>query len=195
LGRGDFEEAVETLFDAFRDYPVMRFVVGDAGDEYDGRVRDLIGYFTDSRLLRDWPGLGVLDDAELAAVANLNPPESAPAPPELERRYRRLEERLGKDAIRRFELFGRSEEPFTPDAPHHYLGMIGVRRDRQGQGVGRLLLEWIHELSRTHPDSTGVRLTTELPANVKFYERLGYRVSGHVRLDGLDSWSLFRENP
>ena len=26
-----FDEVVETLCDAFRDYPVMRFVLGDAG--------------------------------------------------------------------------------------------------------------------------------------------------------------------
>ena len=62
LGRDRYDEIVETLWDAFRDYPVMRFVVGEAGDEYDDRGRRLVGYFTESRLARGWPVLGPLVD-------------------------------------------------------------------------------------------------------------------------------------
>jgi GNAT superfamily N-acetyltransferase len=195
LDENRFDEAVDALFDAFRDYPVMRYVVGRAEQDYDAKVRRLIAYFTDSRMARRWPVLGVIGGGELLAVANVNPPEAAEPPAELERHFERLSRSLGPAAMERFEAFASAEEPFVPEEPHYYLGMIGVRRAHQGSGLGRLLMDHVHRLSADHPRSTGVRLTTELRGNLRFYERLGYRVLGHARLEGLESWSMFRSDP
>jgi len=54
-----FDEVVEALCDAFRDYPVMRYVLKDAGDHYLTHLPYLVGYFTASRFARGWPVLGV----------------------------------------------------------------------------------------------------------------------------------------
>jgi hypothetical protein len=41
----------------------------------------------------------------------------------------------------------------------------------------------------------GVSLTTEYPANVPLYERVGYTVVGHaVIAPGLETWGFFRSN-
>lgn len=60
-----------------------------------------------------------------------------------------------------------------------YFGMLAVDPDRQGLGLGRLLVEAAEEHCRAaacqHLDIVMVNLRTELPA---FYERLGYRASG-----------------
>jgi len=57
------------------------------------------------------------------------------------------------------------------------------------------LLERVHTMSREHPESRGVSLTTESAANVPFYQRLGYGLVGHGRIGpGLESWGFFRPN-
>ena len=183
-------EVVEALADAFHDYPVMRFVIGDAGAAYRDRLEHLVAYFADSRLARGWPVLGVVERDELLAVALVNPPESAPSPPELKQRYEGLCETLGEAAVARFDAFADSETPFVPEDPHHYLGMIGVRAEHQGRGLARLLLDAAHVMSAAHPESTGVRLTTELPGNVALYEYFGYRVLGQARVGEMTSWNM-----
>ena len=73
--------------------------------------------------------------------------------------------------------------------------MIGILRDQAGRGLGRALLDAIHTMSESDPDSTGVSLTTETAANVPLYEHCGYHIVGHEQiLDGLETWGLFRPN-
>lgn len=53
------EEAVAALADAFRDYPVMRHIIGEAGDDYARRLHLLIGLFVAGRVLRGNPILAI----------------------------------------------------------------------------------------------------------------------------------------
>jgi GNAT superfamily N-acetyltransferase len=192
MGSERFEDIVGTLCDAFCDYPVMRYVLRDAADDYDARLSALIGYFTHGRTSREWPVLGVLERDRLLAVASSNPPRPAPPSPSLQEVYRRLCEELGGDAIARLDAFGAAAEPLLPLEPHYYLGMLGVRREAQGRGCARLLLDALHEMSAQDPASAGVVLTTETPTNLTLYEHFGYRVLGRIRVEELQSWTLFR---
>jgi GNAT superfamily N-acetyltransferase len=71
--------------------------------------------------------------------------------------------------------------------------MLAVLPRFQGRGYGRALLERVHAMSREHPDSRGVTLTTESPASVPLYEHMGYRVVGHGQIaPGLETWGFFR---
>lgn len=191
---GRFDEVVDTLCDAFRDYPVMRYVLKDAGDDYLAHLPHLIGYFTASRFTRGWPVLGVEREGRLIAAANLNPPQKAPAPPELVQRREEMCRVLGDQAIRRFQAFADACEPLEPAEPHYYLGMIGVRREAQGLGCARLLLDEIHRVSASDPASNGVALSTETEENLPFYEKFGYRILGDAHVDELRTWTLFRRD-
>jgi GNAT superfamily N-acetyltransferase len=192
LGSEWYEEVVDTLCESFYDYPVMRYVLKDAGSDYDARLTRLLGYFTDSRFSRGWPVLGVIRQRRLLAAANINPPHGAPQPPSLRQRYEQLCQELGRASIARFEAFANACAPLEPNDPHYNLGMLGVRRECQGRGYARLLLDAVHEMSARDPDSTGVVLTTETPDNLPFYERFGYRVVGHAQVDELQTWTLLR---
>ena len=76
--------------------------------------------------------------------------------------------------------------------PQLHINMLGVRRTQRGAGLGRRLVEAVHALARTDEQATGVSLTTENPANVPFYRRLGYEVIGQARVaPELEAWSLF----
>lgn len=81
-----------------------------------------------------------------------------------------------------------------PREPHHYLSMLGVRPRAQGRGLGRALLEDLHEVSRRHPASTGAGLDTSNPGNVALYEHFGYEALTHLEVSGVEAWCMFRPN-
>jgi ribosomal protein S18 acetylase RimI-like enzyme len=193
LGHENWEQATRTLVDAFADYPVLRFVLGD-GEERDLRLNALVGFFVMARLLRGEPVLGVYDHAVLNGVALVSFPER-PSPPELASFRESVWHGLGPAARERYEAFGRACEPFDPGAPHIHLNMIGVRPAARGTGLARRLLDRVHGISREHPESAGVTLTTESESNVGLYEHFGYTVIGHAQVAaGLETWGMFRRN-
>jgi GNAT superfamily N-acetyltransferase len=195
LGNDRFDDTVNAFCDAFYDYAVTRYVIGDVGNDYDDRLRALIGYFTESRFSRDYPVLGLeSSNGRLVAAANINPPRGMAAPASLEAAFDRLGATLGEAAMRRYDAFVEACKPFEPDEPHVHLGMIGVIREAQGRGHARTLLEAVHAMSHADPESSGVSLTTETPKNLPFYEHFGYRILGRGETPdgGLVTWTLFR---
>lgn len=189
----DLPEVVEVLGEAFRDYPVMRHVLGPTRD-YDACLPVLVTLFASGRATRGEPMLGVRDgDGRLVAAALVTPPGSMAAPAQLLALRDRTWDRLGGDAKLRYEAFADACNRLGIDAPHHHLNMIGVRRSHQGSGLARQLLEAVHELARRDPGSAGVSLTTEHEPNLALYQRFGYRIHGHAQVAaGLRTWTLFR---
>lgn len=186
-------DLLNVLCDAFFDYPVMRYVLGDQPD-YSRRLHTLIGLFMEARIARDDLMLGILDDdGSLVAGALVNlPGERAPGPGFDEFRERTWDE-LGHAERRRYDAFGAASHAFDPTTPHHHLGMIGVRVSHHGKGLGRHLLDHVHALADADPGSAGVSLTTELPRNLSLYEHFGYSLAGHSRVaPDLETWSFFR---
>lgn len=70
--------AVDVLCNAFHDYPVMRYVIGPVGGDYDRRLRTPVNFFVMARVWRDDPILGVSNGSELIAVATLTLPGKRP---------------------------------------------------------------------------------------------------------------------
>ncbi len=160
------EEAVVVLCNSFRDYPVFPYVIGETGDEYDKRLHTLIGFFVATRFYRDEPILAVSDAGRAVAVAILTPPVRREAPAEFAEHRKTVWEELGAAARGRYEALNESWQEFAIAEPNYYLNMIGVSRSHSGRGLGRVLLDAVHEMSRRDPDSTGVSLTTEVEINV-----------------------------
>jgi GNAT superfamily N-acetyltransferase len=185
---------VGVLCEAFRDYPVMRYVLGDRED-YEVRIQTLIGFFVQARVLRGEPMLGLVEEGEVAAAAVVSHPDGPASPPELKTLRERVWAELGLEEQRRYEEFSAAVQPLLVTAPHIHLNMLGVRQRRQGRGLGRILLKRVHHLSAERPGSTGVTLTTELEGNLPFYQAAGYRITGHVRIaPDLTTWAFFRPN-
>lgn len=188
-------EAVAVLCDAFREYPVMRHVIGPAGDDYDSRLGTLIDFFTTARVLRKEPILAVEDAGRVAAVAILTSPGDREAPAELAELRESVWRELGALARRRYEALGRIWQQFAIPEPHYHLNMIGVLKSHAGRGLARQLLDAVHDLSRREPGSNGVSLTTEDPGNVALYEYFRYEIVGHARVsDGFETWAFFRRD-
>jgi len=187
-------EAVDVLAAAFHDYPVMRFVLKDAGAAYDERLRALVGFFCDVRLTRDFPLVGLREDGALVAVAGINDPEPGPWPPALQAAWQATGNALGRDAFDRLARFEAASAASQPTTPHYFLGIIGVRPAYQGQGFARALIDELIRMSDAHPRSTGIYLTTEHAANLPVYRRFGFEVIDEHDVEGLHTWAMFRAN-
>jgi ribosomal protein S18 acetylase RimI-like enzyme len=160
LSTAQTEDAVSVLCDAFRDYPVMRYVLGANGD-YDRRLRTLIGFFVSARVYRHEPVLGIYDrDGTLSATAIVSLPSQGEAPEGLVTRREQVWAELGAAERQRYEAYGAACAQFTVDSPNYHLNMIGVRRSHAGRGLARKLLEAVHRLSDTDDRSRGVTLST-----------------------------------
>ncbi len=185
------EQVVETLVSAFRDYPVMHYVLGAGGADDDRRLRRLVGFFVAARALRGEWLLGIGDGAGLDAAALVSDPMRG-SPPALQALREEVWADLGGGARARYEACGAAWRAFATEGPHLHLNMIGVHPRSRGRGLGRLLLEHVATMSCEVPGSLGVSLTTEDPANVPLYQHLGYEVTGHARIaPGLESWGMF----
>lgn len=194
LAPDDLPEIVSVFCDAFRDYPVMRYVVGPGHADYDRRLRELIHYFTLRRVSQGAPLFGVFDGGDLLAAATTTLPQEPEMPEEVVAYRDALWRSLGDDARQRYEAYAGATKAFDIGRPHHHLNMIGVRRAHAGRGFGRLLLDAVATIAHDDSASAGVTLTTETPRNVTLYEHVGYRVVGHARVSpDLETWGLFRE--
>jgi GNAT superfamily N-acetyltransferase len=186
-------DVLDVMCDAFRDYPVMRYVLGEIAGPDDSRLRALIGLFVGARALREEPMFGVSDGDRLIGAATTTLPGELESPLSVAALRERTWSALGADARARYEAFIGAGERFYPSAPHHHLNMLGVRRSHAGHGLARPLLEAVHALADADPGSAGVTLSTENAKNLGLYAHFGYAVRGHARVaDALETWVLFR---
>jgi GNAT superfamily N-acetyltransferase len=126
------------------------------------------------------------------AVAGINDPEPGPWPPALQAVWAATGEAIGAAALDRLKRFEATSAGLEPGDPHYYLGIIGVRPGLQGRGFARTLVDELVGMSRTHPRSTGIALTTEQAGNVPLYRRFGFDVIGEADIDDLHTWVMFR---
>jgi GNAT superfamily N-acetyltransferase len=193
LSVSDAPRVIDTLCDAFRDYPVMRYVLGDRDPDYPGRLETLIRFFVTARVLRGEPMFGIRVGERLSAVATTSDPADRETPAGLAEARNACWEKLGDTARERYERCGKIWAGFSVPVPHWHLNMIGAREEVRGTGQGGLLLDRVHRLSREVRGSRGVSLTTEDARNVAIYEHAGYRVLDHARVaPELETWYLFR---
>ena len=184
---------VDVLCDAFYDYPVMRYVMGPGSPDYDCAIRTLIGLFVKARVFRQELLLGAPGKDRLDAAAIVSRSDGPPSPPEFYTFRERVWTELGREAEARYDALGEAWAPLQVEGSHLHLNMIGVRGSAQGRGLARKLLDRVHELSATEPESHGVSLSTEVEANVALYKHFGYELIGESRIEPhLRTWGLYR---
>jgi GNAT superfamily N-acetyltransferase len=190
-GRATADDVVRVLCEAFADYPVMRYVLGDR-DGYPERLRTLIGFFHGARMIQGDPILGIAERGELVAVAVCTAPGGV-APPEFDLLSERTWTALGPDALARYDDCVRAWDSTGVDEPNIHVNMLAVVPAHQGRGLGRVLLERVQAMSRERADSRGVTLCTESERNVALYRHLGYQVVGQATIaTGVETWDFFR---
>jgi GNAT superfamily N-acetyltransferase len=189
-------EAVAVLCEAFRDYPVMRFFLGDLGARYDDYLSRMVGIFVAGRVKSGHPILAIEEGGRPVAIATITLPGEHATPPEVEAAHETLWTELDPDAKSRSEALVAMWRRIALPVPQYHVNMLGVLRSHAGRGLGGRLLREVHEMSRLDPGSTGVSLTTEDPKNVPLYQHCGYEIVAHDRVtDWFETWGFFRRDP
>jgi GNAT superfamily N-acetyltransferase len=184
------KEAVSVLVSAFYDYPVMRFILKNAGGNYDSKLDAVLSFYTEARFAKGAPVLGVRENETLVAVALVDQSSLKPWA-SLRTSLAELEKMIGNEAYARLELYERITGAAEPKNPHYFLGMLAVRKEHQGKGYSRILLDEVRNMSLSDAHSTGVCLTTEDEANVRLYQHFGYQVISESDIEELHSWCMF----
>ena len=186
-------EITDVLREAFYNYPVMKYVLGDKED-YDNRLRKLVTFFVSARVLRNEPMLGICNEEnKLVAAALVTLPDDIPPPEEFLKQRELLWAELGSEEKVRYENYGKATSRLRPKEPHHHLNMIGVKPAYQGKGLARKLIDKVEISASEYPSSSGVSLDTEVESNVQFYLHLGYELLGETNVDkNLKTWGFFK---
>ena len=187
--------AGRVLIESFRDYPYMRHALRDAGSDYEAHLEKLILFILDARWARRDRVRGGRRDGRLCAVATVVGPGPAEPSADVEALFQRLRRDIGADAVDWMERYEEAAHVGRPEAPFHYLGMLGVLPDRQGSGHGKRLVDDVKRRAREHPTSTGVVLNTEVERNVALYEHLGFEVVGEGDVGELHTWCMLWPAP
>ncbi len=192
----ELTNAASVLARAFRDNPGITAMLGTKNPE---RRLSLLERLTPvlTRAYRDHAEAWIVraPDGTIAGVALTAAPDGYPPRPAMELQIawdvmRALPlvttARLGvSDAIlRHYHMQGR----------HHYLFMLGVSPERQGQGYGGALLRALS--TRANDGRLPCYLETDKLSSVRLYERHGYVVTRQRTFPGLPDltlWCMRRE--
>ena len=191
LGASEAPDAARALALAFQDDPVLSWALPDP----DRRRRILgAGFFLFVSRLWLPDGEAFAPPGDVAGAACWLPPGRWHPP--LRRRLGLLPSivRIGGRSAPRFLRLQALVEGRHPDERDHwYLPALGVRPDRQGQGLGSRLMFPI--LSRCDEQGLPAYLEASSPRNRALYERHGFEVTGTLDLarGGPPLWLMWRE--
>jgi ribosomal protein S18 acetylase RimI-like enzyme len=196
LRAGDRTDFIEVMALAFEQDPLFLKAFGARGQ---GRSERAVGSFLSfmfdmNRLIRGTPR-GLFVDGRLAACALLEPCASPFASAiggiASALRFLPVAIALPLGATAFLNAYTKRTRDAAPQTPHGYLVMVGVLPQAQGRGFGKLLVEDAIERTRGNPRATGIALDTENEANVRLYERWGFRRRGSLDLGGVHAHCMF----
>ncbi len=186
---GERERARESLAAAFLDDPVATWTTPN--DRYRaGVLRHFFGQYFDMRVGDET--VYVDEDLDGAAVWALPKKWRTTAAQDLQiarafahpRHWRRA------PLVAKGLLGLEGNHPHEP--PHFYLAALGVRPEKQGQGLGSRLLEPVLRICDT--DGIGAYLESSKESNIAFYGRHGFRVTKVLRMPrGPRMWAMWRD--
>jgi ribosomal protein S18 acetylase RimI-like enzyme len=185
---------VDILSLAFESDPGYLALLPDSNEARPRLIRELMRSTLELHLAGRQPVFVIEQDGEVLGVSLAEEPGASlphlAAARELVRLLRRAGPGVAFRAIRGQLALMRER----PREPHYYLGMLAVDPRVRGRGLARALLEDLHRVSESHPDSIGVALDTSNAPNVTLYERFGYHTVSRLRVSGADTWCMLRPN-
>ncbi|ESQ01042.1 GNAT family N-acetyltransferase [Streptomyces albidoflavus] len=187
LTDADIPASVDALARAFADYPFTRHVI--AAEGHAERVRRFQEICL-TRIGMVYGRVWVADEGR--AVAVWATPDEDPSPA-----FAEVGPVLGEligDRQAAYESAEQAVAPYRPQEPAWFLNTVAVAPEAQGKGLGgAVLVPGIEEAERAGYPAF---LETSSERNVRFYERLGFRVTAAVTLPdgGPRTWCM-RKDP
>lgn len=168
LTRADTRSAAASLGDAFADDPMMGWMGKFTEDV--GRMTVMAKSAITNRFRKPTPLMFTTEGNEAAALWNA-PGEADLSPMELLRAGPAVVRSFRFGLLRTLSVLQIMEDAH-PKEDHYYLFMVGVRRDRQGSGLGSAVLTPM--LERCDAEGMPAYLENSKPKNEPFYARHGF---------------------
>jgi ribosomal protein S18 acetylase RimI-like enzyme len=185
----ELDESVHCLATAFAQDPITGFLL-QSGPGYQERLVQFFSLLMRARIALEMPVVVARGTSGIQGAAMGYATEHPAWPKELTEEWDRFESVI-PELPERMAVYDEIAVKGKPPAPHYYLGVIGVRPDMHGRGVGTHLLRSFCDLSRSDPLSGGVYLETAQESNLRFYERAGFAETGRGRLGSATLWCMF----
>jgi len=197
LDERNSRQARSLLYHSYRNEPTFRYLLNAERPGYRQRIRATIRELIFLHFERGETVLGVLDKASqrLLGVVFVS---DVGLKMDISQQLRwRLKMTLtaGFEATRRFISYYNDVQSSLPDKHHRLVSLIGIHPEFQKRGLGRMLMEAVHELTEKDHESIGLFLDTGNTRYLSFYESLGYRSFAELPLGELTETVLFRPNP
>ena len=186
----DTPRLAQTLANAFYDDPAISWMVPD--DERRLRVGPFgFGTWLTKIYL---PKANVYTDPDRKAAALWAPPGKWRMSVGLQLRLTPAIIRL--TGLKRLPLIVKGltmmDKAHPDDRPHWYLAVLGTDPEYQGKGLGSAVMSPI--LERCDAEGIGAYLESSKEANIPFYRRHGFEVTGEMRLpEGPPIWPMWRD--
>ena len=183
------DELARVLARAFFDDPVMDWLFPDE----ERRMKAMVPFYRFEVTETRRKGL-VLAPTDPGAAALWLPPDAwRSSPLEIVRALPMGLRSFGPRLIPRAVATLDALESVHPSEPHWYLSIIGTDPERQGEGFGAALIRSVTD--RCDRELIPAYLESSKEANVPYYERFGFRVTGevHVPRGGPTLWKMWRD--
>ncbi|MFI5042231.1 MAG: GNAT family N-acetyltransferase [Acidimicrobiales bacterium] len=187
-GSADTEPLGDVLQAAFWDDPVFVWMLPDEAS----RARRAARVFMLLLRAHYMPMRTVWTTPDHAGAALWAPPGHAIIPTAaMIKRSPALVQALGRHTFRVLRGLDHIDRQHPKD-PHWYLGVLGTAPPHQGKGVGSALMAPV--LERCDDDGIPAYLESSKEANIAFYRRHGFEVTGEIRVPGGPVlWPMWRE--
>jgi len=191
--RDDTRTVIEVIGDAFRDDPVLSWLIPDPERRHDVMAR----YFRLAVMDLYLPHgqVYLTDDASGAAVCLPPGPPAGVLPTLAELGLAwHFFRACGFRGLLRVNTLHAALRANRPTEPHFYVHALGVRRNQQGRGVGSALLRQVTEICDRRRCPAYLENSNE--RNLALYERHGFRPvrEWHVPGGGPPIWFMARNH-
>ncbi|BAB07049.1 BH3330 [Halalkalibacterium halodurans C-125] len=194
LTKNDRQQFVTVMTKVFAKDPLFLYIFGDLYNDHRAqrRARTFMGFIFDKSMERQAEAVwGLFDKDTLLGtyVVESCPAETNHSFAEL---YRlmilifRLSLQLPPKMTWQLNRYMRVTRAHAPSIPHHYLTIIGVRKEAQGAGRGRNLLEHIFGTI----GSGELSLDTEKKENVTLYKKFGFVLTDVVKCGPINVYCM-----
>ena len=196
LDRSMSRQARSLLYHCYRHEPTYQYLLNSRRPGYKQRIRATIRELIKLHFSRNEVVLGVVDPHKdrLLGIAFLSDIELKMDISDQFMWRLKMFLTTGYECTRRFLQYIGDVQAAIPDQNHRMVTLIGVHPDYQRQGLGRLLMTAVHEISEQDQESIGVFLDTGNNRYCHFYESMGYETYASVKVGEIDEAVFFRPN-
>jgi ribosomal protein S18 acetylase RimI-like enzyme len=126
----------------------------------------------------------------LVGVCGFDAPGAPPLPPEAMQQMMVTLSSLGPHVLPNMQVVLAEFTRRAPAERHWHLGPVGVLVDAQGEGIGSLMMK--EYCARMDAEGDLAFLETDLPQNVRLYEKFGFETTEETTVLGAAAWFMAR---